>query len=198
MKSSFAVLLESFFTQRLMKQLFASPHTIKSYRDTFHLLLEFAHRRLKLQPSDLELKDIDAPLIVDFLDEMEKSRSISARTRNVRLAAIRSFFRYAAFEMPENGAQIQRILAIPGKRFTRSVVQFLTQQEIEALLAAPSQSTWSGRRDHALLLLAVQTGLRLSEITGLQRTDLILGYPRLWCPCASDWQGSQRTLYSAD
>jgi site-specific recombinase XerD len=100
MKSSFAVLLESFFTQRLMKQLFASPHTIKSYRDTFHLLLEFAHQRLKLQPSDLDFKDIDTPLIVDFLDEMEKSRSISARTRNVRLAAIRSFFRYAAFEMP--------------------------------------------------------------------------------------------------
>lgn len=175
MKSSFAILLESFFTQRLMKQLFASPHTIKSYRDTFHLLLEFAHQRLKLQPSDLDLKHVDTPLIVAFLDEMERTRNVSARTRNTRLAAIRSFFRYAAFEAPEHAAQIQRIQAIPSKRFTRSVVQFLMPEEIAALLSAPDQATWSGRRDHALLLLAVQTGLRLSEITGLQRTDLVLG-----------------------
>ncbi len=175
MKTSFAVLLESFFIQRLMKQLFASPHTIKSYRDTFHLLLEFAHKRLKVQPSDLELKQIDTPLIIAFLDEMENTRKICARTRNARLAAIRSFFRYAAFETPEQSAQIQRILAIPTKRYTRTVVEFLTPKEVAALLAAPNQTTWSGRRDYALLLLALQTGLRLSEITGLQRNDVVLG-----------------------
>ncbi|MBS2005229.1 MAG: tyrosine-type recombinase/integrase [Candidatus Obscuribacterales bacterium] len=175
MKSSFAILLESFFTQRLMKQILASPHTIKSYRDTFHLLLEFAFQRLKKQPSELQLKDIDAPLIISFLDELEKSRNISARTRNARLAAIRSFFRYAAFEVPERSAQIKRILAIPSKRHTKSVVEFLTKDEIAALLAVPDKSTWSGRRDHALLLLALQTGLRLSEIVSLQSADLVMG-----------------------
>ena len=175
MKSSFAVLLESFFTQRLMKQLLASPHTISSYRDTFHLLLEFTHQRLKVQPSDLQFKDIDASLIVEFLDDLEKSRHISARTRNARLAAIRSFFRYAAFEAPECSAQIKRILVIPSKRYTKSVVQFLSKDEIAALLAAPDQASWTGRRDHALLLLALQTGLRLSEIVSLRRNDVTLG-----------------------
>lgn len=175
MKPVFATLLESFFTQRLMKQLSASPHTIKSYRDTFHLLLEFAHVHAKIEPSKLEFENIDTPFIVAFLDQMETTRNNSARTRNARLAAIRSFFRYAAFEAPEHSAQIQRILAIPSKRFTKAVVQFLTQPEVMALLAAPNQATWSGRRDHALLLLAVQTGLRLSEITGLQKVDLVFG-----------------------
>lgn len=119
--------------------------------------------------------DIDAPLIIELLDELERSRNISARTRNARLAAIRSFFRYAAFEAPESAAQIKRILAIPCKRYTKSAVQFLTKDEMTALLAAPNQSTWSGRRDHALLLLALQTGLRLSEIVSLRRSDLTLG-----------------------
>ncbi|MBX9636731.1 MAG: site-specific integrase [Nitrosomonas sp.] len=175
MKSNFSVLLESFFTQRLMKQLLASPHTIKSYRDTFHLLLEFADHRLNVQPSNLRMQDIDASLIVDFLDDLENSRKISARTRNNRLAAIRSFFRYAAFEAPECSGQIRKILAIPSKRYTKSNVQFLCKDEMAALLAAPNQLTWSGRRDHALLLLTLQTGLRLSEIVNLRRNDLTLG-----------------------
>lgn len=172
---SLAVLLESFFTQRLMKQRLASPHTIKSYRDTFHLLLQFSERQLGKQPSQLELADIDALLITGFLDDMEKNRGVSSRTRNARLAAIRSFFRYAAFEAPAQSAQIQRVLAIPGKKHIRALVGYLTRPEIEALLAAPNRRTWSGRRDHALILLGVQTGLRLSELTGLQRHDVVLG-----------------------
>jgi len=172
--ASFAVLLESFFTQRLMKQRRASAHTIRSYRDTFHMLLQFIEQRLRKKPSQLELTEVDAPLICAFLDEMEGTRNISCRSRNVRLSAIRSFFHYAALEAPAQSAQIQRVLAIPSKRHTRNLVNFLTRPEIEALLDAPDQQTWSGRRDHALLLVAVQTGLRLSELTGLQRKDLVL------------------------
>jgi site-specific recombinase XerD len=172
---SLAALLESFFTQRLMKQRSASSHTISSYRDTFRLLLRFAQQRLGKPPSRLALQEIDAPLIVAFLDEMEKSRGISPRSRNLRLTAIRSFFHYAALEAPAQSAQIQRVLAIPGKRHIRTLVHFLTRPEVEALLAAPDQRTWSGRRDHALLLVAVQTGLRLSELTGIERQDVTLG-----------------------
>ena len=172
---NFAVLLESFFTQRLMNQRCASQNTIKSYRDTFRLLIQFTQSRLGKQPSQLELTEIDTPLITAFLDELEKKRSISARSRNARLAAIRSFFRYVALEAPAQSAQIQRVLAIPSKRYSRTLINFLTQQEIEALLAAPDQRTWSGRRDYALLLVAVRTGLRLSEITSLQHKDLMLG-----------------------
>ena len=171
---SFASLLEGFFTQRLMQQRQASAHTIASYRDTFRLLLQFLHRRLRKAPSTLALEDIDAPLVVAFLDELEKARRVTARTRNLRLTAIRSFFRYIAFEEPAHAMQIQRVLAIPAKRFTRSLVPFLSRQEVDALLAAPDQRTWSGRRDHALLLLAVQTGLRLSELIGLRQEDLHL------------------------
>ena len=171
---SLAVLLESFFTQRLMKQRAASPHTISSYRDTFRLLLQFAQKRLGKPPSRLALEEIDAPLIVAFLDEMEKRRGISPRSRNLRLTAIRSFFHYIALEAPAQSAQIQRVLAIPGKRHTRTLINFLTRPEMDALLGAPDQRTWSGRRDHAWLLVAVQTGLRLSELTGLQRQDLSL------------------------
>jgi len=172
---SLAALLESFFTQRLMKQRAASSHTISSYRDTFRLLLQFAQQRLGKPPSRLALEEIDAPLIVAFLDEMEKSRGISPRSRNLRLTAIRSFFNYAALEAPAQSAQIQRVLAIPGKRHIRTLVHFLTRPEVEALLAAPDQRRWSGRRDHALLLVAVQTGLRLSELTGIERQDVTLG-----------------------
>jgi site-specific recombinase XerD len=171
----FAVLLQGFFTQRLMKQRQASPHTIGSYRDTFRLLLRFAQTRLQKAPSRLEISDIDAPLVAAFLEEMEKDRKIVARSRNLRLTAIRSFFRYVALEAPEHSAQIQRILAIPSKRHTKSLVTFLNQDEVEALLAAPDQHTWLGRRDHVLLLLTVQTGMRLSEVTGLQRGDVNLG-----------------------
>ena len=126
-------------------------------------------------PSRLSFEEIDAPLIVAFLDDLEKHHGLSIRSRNLRLTAIHSFFRYAAFEAPAHSAQIQRVLAIPSKRFTRTLVQFLTRPEVDALLAAPDQRTWSGRRDHAFLLVAVQTGLRLSEMTGLTREDLILG-----------------------
>lgn len=172
---SFAVLLESFFTQRLMQQRQASPHTISSYRDTFRLLLQFARQRLHKPPSRLAFEEIDAPLIVAFLDDLEKCRGVTPRSRNLRLTAIRSFFQYAAFEAPARSAQIQRVLAIPDKRFTRALVHFLTRPEADALLAAPDPRTWSGRRDHAFLLVAVQTGLRLSEMTGLDRQDVTLG-----------------------
>ena len=159
---NFATLLEGFFTRRLMNQRRASPHTIASYRDTFRLLLRFAQQRLRKAPSDLALADVDAPLVLAFLDEQEQRRGASARTRNLRLTAIHSFFRYVAFESPAHAAQVQRVLAIPSKRFTRTLVSYLTRAEVDALLAAPDRSSWSGRRDHALILLAVQTGLRLS------------------------------------
>src|SRR5215475_4326608 len=173
--ASLAPVLERFFTQRLMQQRQASPHTITSYRDTFRQLLKFAERTLHKPPSRLSLEELDAPLIVAFLEDLENQQGISVRSRNLRLAAIHSFFRYAAFEAPQHSAQIQRVLAIPSKRFTRTLVNFLTRPEVDALLAAPDQSTWSGRRDHAFLLVAVQTGLRLSEITGLKRGDLFFG-----------------------
>jgi len=172
---SLAALLEHFFTQRLMQQRQASPHTISSYRDTFCQFLKFAEQRLHKAPSQLNFQEIDAPLIVSFLDHLEKQQGISTRSRNLRLTALRSFFRFAAFEEPTHSAQIQRVLAIPSKRFTRTLVPFLTRSEVDALLAAPNQHTWFGRRDHTFILLAVQTGLRLSEITGLKRQDIILG-----------------------
>jgi len=173
--TSLAPLLEHFFTQRLMQQRQASPHTISSYRDTFRQFLTFAQQRLHQPPSRLNVEQIDAPLVVAFLDELEKNRGLSVRSRNLRLTAIHSFFRYAAFELPTHAAQIQRVLAIPSKRFTRTLVSFLTRPEVDALLAAADRSTWSGRRDHAFILTAVQTGLRLSEMTELKREDLILG-----------------------
>jgi len=173
--TSLAPLLERFFTQRLMQQRQVSPHTISSYRDTFRLFLTFTQQRLHTPPSRLKFEEIDAPLIVAFLDHIEKHRGLSVRSRNLRLTAIHSFFRYAAFEAPAHAAQIQRVLAIPSKRFTRTLVHFLTCPEVEALLAAPDQRTWFGRRDHAFLLVAVQTGLRLSEMTGLTRDDVTLG-----------------------
>jgi len=172
--TSFPALLERFFTQRLMQQRRASPHTISSYRDTFRQFLKFTERRLHKSPSRLMFEEIDAPLIVAFLDSLEKQQGVSIRSRNLRLTAVHSFFRYAAFEAPAHSAQIQRVLAIPSKRFTRTLVRFLTRSEVDALLEAPDRSTWSGRRDHAFMLVAVQTGLRLSEMTGLKRVDLIV------------------------
>ena len=173
--TSLAPLVQRFFTQRLMQQRQASPHTISSYRDTFRLLLTFAHERLHTQPARLTLGQLEAPFIVAFLDHQERNRGLSVRSRNLRLTAIHSFFRYVAFEEPAHAAQIQRVLAIPSKRFTRTLVRSLTRAEVEALLAAPDQRTWFGRRDHAFLLVAVQTGLRLSEMTGLTREDVTLG-----------------------
>jgi site-specific recombinase XerD len=173
--TSFATLLERFFTQRLMHQRQVSPHTIASYRDTFKLMLKFVQNRLRKAPSNLALEDIDAPLVAAFLDDLETSRGITARTRNLRLTAVRSFFRFAAYEAPTHSAQIARVLAIPAKKFTRTLVPFMSRPEVDALLAAPDQRTWSGRRDHALMLVAVQTGLRLSELTGILREDVVLG-----------------------
>lgn len=167
-----AVLLQRFFTQRLMSQRQASPHTIASYRDTFRLLLTFVRERLQKPPSQLALEEIDAPLVGAFLDSLEKSRGNSARSRNLRLTAIRSFFHYVAYEAPTHSAQIQRVLAMPSKRHVRRQVTFLTRPEVDALLAAPDRNTWCGRRDHAVLLLAVQTGLRVSEMTNLKRQDV--------------------------
>lgn len=174
-RTSLAPLLEGFFTQRLMQQRQASRHTISSYRDTFRQLLKFTQKRRHKPPSRLVLEEIDAPLIVAFLDHLEKHRGVSIRSRNLRLTAIHSFFRYAAFEAPAHSAQIQRVLAIPSKRFTRTLVNFLTRSEVDALLAAPDPLSWFGRRDHAFLLVAAQTGLRVSEMTGLKREDVTLG-----------------------
>lgn len=170
-----APLLEAFFTERLRRQRQASPHTIAAYRDAFRLLLPFAAKRLRKAPSDLLVAEIDAPLVGDFLDDLEKERGNTARTRNARLAAIRSLFRFAAVREPAASAVIQRVLAMPQKRFDRDLVTFLNRTEIDALLAAPDQSTWLGRRDHLMLLVAVQTGLRVSELIGLRVQDCVFG-----------------------
>src|SRR5436309_6786265 len=144
--TSIPTLLERFFTQRLMQQRRASPHTISSYRDTFRQFLKFVELRLHKPPSRLMLQEIDAPLIVAFLDSLEKQQGVSIRSRNLRLTAIHSFFRYPAFEAPAHSAQIQRVWAIPRKRFTRTLVELLTRSAVDALLAAPDQHTSSGRR----------------------------------------------------
>jgi site-specific recombinase XerD len=173
--TTLASLLEGFFTKRLFAQRRASPHTIASYRDAFRLLLTFAEKRLGRAPSALTLADLHAPFVASFLDDLEDKRGNGVRSRNIRLAAIRSFFRYAALEAPEHSALIQRVLAIPQKRHTRALIDFLTRPEIEALISAPDKTRWVGQRDHAFLLTAVQTGLRLSELTGLRRQDVTLG-----------------------
>ena len=174
-KATLPALLESFFTNRLMCQRKASPNTIASHRDTFRLLLKFAKQTLRKEPSKLMMEDLDATFIGQFLEYLEKQRGNAARTRNVRLAGIHSFFKYVALEEPNYSALAQRILAIPNKRFKNKPVEFLTRVEIDALLAAPDQSSWTGRRDKALLLLAVQTGLRVSELIGLRCNDIELG-----------------------
>lgn len=172
---SFPTLLQSFFTQRLVAERRASPHTIASYRDTFRLLLQFAEQRLAKAPSRLTLEDLQAPFLGVFLDNLESTRANGARSRNLRLTAIRSFFRYIALEAPQYAGLIQRVLAIPNKRHSRPLVGFLIRPEIDALVAAPDRDTWLGRRDHALLLTAIQTGLRLSEITSIRQQDISLG-----------------------
>jgi integrase/recombinase XerD len=166
--------LEAFFTKRLERQSGASPHTIAAYRDGFRLLLGFAHERLHKAPSDLLLSDVDASFVSVFLDELETKRKNSARTRNARLAAIHSFFRFVALEEPGASAACQRVLAIPTKRTARRLITALTRIEIEALLAAPDRTTWMGRRDHAILFVSIQTGLRVSELVGLRRADVVL------------------------
>jgi integrase/recombinase XerD len=171
----FSVLCESFFAKRLIAQRKASQHTISAYAYTFRLLLKFALKRLGVPPSKLTLADLNAPLLAEFLDDLEVNRANGARSRNARLAAIRSFYHYAALEAPQQSGLIQRVLAIPYKRLSRRLVDYLTRPEIEALLGATDKKTWLGRRDHAILLTTVQTGLRLSEITGLRQQDVFFG-----------------------
>jgi len=172
--AEFPKVLQAFFTDRLMRQRRASPHTIASYRDTFRLLLGFATQRLKKAPLNLGIEDLDTPFIGAFLDYLEKDRGNSARSRNVRLAAIHSFFNYVALQEPSHSALAQRILAMPSKRYKRRQIEFLTRSEIDALLAAPDQNTWTGRRDRALMLVMVQTGLRVSELIALRCQDIVL------------------------
>ena len=169
-----APLLERFFTQRLLQQRRASPNTIAAYRDTFRLLLKFAKNTLGKAPAQITLADLGADVVVHFLTHLEKDRDNTIRSRNARLAAIHSFFRYLAFEEPAHSAAIQRVLAVPHKRFERKLVGFLGRDEVEALLHAPDRGTALGRRDHALLLLAIQTGLRVSELTQLRWQDVRL------------------------
>jgi len=172
--SALAPTLQTWFTDRLIAQRNASPHTIAAYRDTLRLLLDYAEGRLGRQPCQLDIAELDAPLIAGFLDHLERQRHNSIRTRNLRLAAIHSLFRYAQHRHPEHAEDIQRVLAIPAKRADRAIVTFLDEGEIQALLDAPDRSTWTGRRDHALLLVAIQTGLRASELTGLRCGDVQL------------------------
>src|SRR2546423_7452636 len=174
-----ATLIEHFFTERLMRQRNVSGNTIASYRDTFRLLFMFAQVRLRKSPSALALGDLDAPFIGAFLIDLETKRGASAKTRNLRLTAIRSFFRFVSFEEPAHSALIQRVLAIPSKRHDKRQVHFLTRPEIEAILAAPDRTTWLGRRDHTLLLLAAQTGLPLPQVIGLGKEDI---HPRPRAP----------------
>jgi len=177
-----APLLEAFFTDRLAHQREASPHTVASYRDGIRLLLRFVHDRTGKEPSKLDLADLDAPTIGAFLEYLESERGNSVVTRNSRLAALRSFFSFAAFSCPEHAGLIQRVLAIPEKRSDRAIVSFLTHAEVDALLESPDRSTWIGRRDHALLVVAAQTGLRVSELTGLHLRDVDLGTgAHVWC-----------------
>ena len=175
MSASFPSLLQSFFTDRLLRQRQASPHTIAGYRDSFRLLLKFAQERLHKSPSQLRIEDLDAPFISLFLDHLESNRKNSARSRNARLGAIHSFFRYVALEEPAHVLHCQRILAVPNKRHEQRPIDFLDRKEMEALLAVPNPSTWIGRRDRTLLLVAVQTGLRVSELTGLNCQHVVLG-----------------------
>lgn len=165
---NFSSLLEAYFNERMLNQIQASPHTIASYSNTFQLLLKYANRRLKKIPSQLTLGDLNAKFLCEFLDNLEKERGISARTRNARLAAIRSFYKYLSYRLPEFGALIQEVLAIPNKRKEEKLIEFLTVEEVEALLAVPNQKTWIGRRDHTLLVVAIQTGLRVSELVKLK------------------------------
>jgi len=173
--ASLPALVQAFFTDRLLRQRRASPHTVGGYRDTFRLLLRFAAAQLGKTPTELEIEDLEAPFIGRFLDHLEAERGNTARTRNARLAAIRSFFRYVALSEPAHGLLCQRVLAMPSKRHERRTIEFLDRAEIDALVAAPDTSTWTGRRDRTLLLVAIQTGLRVSELIGLRNQDVVLG-----------------------
>jgi len=168
-------LIQQFFTDRLCTQMEASSNTIASYRDTFRLLLRFVSEQTGREPTKLRIEDIDVVAVGNFLAHVETERHNSARSRNARLAAIRSFFRFVAMNEPSYLLHCQRILAMPTKRHVRRTVEFLDRAEMDALLAAPIQSTWIGRRDHALLLVALQTGLRVSELISLRGCDILPG-----------------------
>ena len=195
-----ATLIERYFTERLMRQRNASANTIASYRDTFRLLFTFAQARLRKPPSALALDDLDVPFISAFLADLETKRGASVRTRNLRLTAIRSFFRFASFDEPAHSALIQRVLAMPSKRHDKRQVHFLTRPEIEAILAAPDRTTWLGRRDHTLLLLAAQTGLRLlTALRGYLRFLAAHGVCQPWLdravPAIPQWRLSALPRY---
>jgi len=172
--ADFSLLCQSFFSKRLITQRKASPHTVSAYAQTFRLLMAYAEKRLRTPPSMLSLAQLDVSFVAEFLDSLESSRANGARSRNARLASLRSFYHYAALEAPQHASLIQRVLAIPYKRLTRRLVNYLTRPEVEAVLASVDKSTWTGRRNHAMLLVAMQTGLRLSEITGLRQRDVVL------------------------
>ena len=173
--TALAPALQAYFTERLITQRSSSPETIAAYRDAFRLLLRFAQEQTGKQPFELDIDDLDAPLIGSFLKHLEDDRGNSPRTRNARLGAIHSFYRFAALEHPEHAHTIARVMAIPTKRYERNTVTYLDRDEIAALLAAPDKHTWLGRRDHALLTLMVQTGVRVSELTSLRVGDVHLG-----------------------
>jgi integrase/recombinase XerD len=173
--STLAPLLQAFFTERLIGQRQVSPHTVASYRDTWCLLLRFAHERRGRAPQQMAIEEIDAPLVAAFLDYLETERGVGVRTRNTRLTAVRSLFRFAAYRHPEHAAVIQRVLAIPPKRACKNLVSYLTEDEMTSLMAAADRSRWIGRRDHALLVLALESGLRVSELTSLVCADIRLG-----------------------
>jgi site-specific recombinase XerD len=168
-------LIQQFFTDRLCTQMEASPNTITGYRDTFRLLLRFVSERTGRVPTKLKIEDMDATLVGDFLTHVETLRRNTARSRNTRLAAIRSFFRFVAMCEPAHILHCQRILAMPSKRYAKRTVEFLDRDEMDALLASPDRSTWIGRRDHVILIVALQTGLRASELIGLRRCDVVTG-----------------------
>lgn len=193
--SSLAPTLEAFFTQRLAQQRQASPHTVAAYRDCFRLLFEFLHRQTGKAPAELGIEDLTADAVGTFLEYLEAERANSVRTRNTRLAALRSFFRFASFRHPEHAQLIQRVLAMPSKRNNRPIVTFLTQAESQALLDAPDRGQWIGRRDHALLMVAIQTGLRVSELnsSGLPRCP-----SRFRSPRSLPGQRTQGALHAVD
>ena len=167
--------MQAYFTDRLISQRQASPNTIAAYRHTFQLLLRFAAARTHTPPNALDIGDLDAALIASFLDHLEHDRGNTIQTRNNRLAAIHSLFAYLALHHPEHANTIQRVLAIPHKKTTKNLLTYLTDPEIDALLAACDQATWTGRRDHAMLALTIQTGLRISELIALDCQDITLG-----------------------
>ncbi|MDA8191560.1 MAG: tyrosine-type recombinase/integrase [Gammaproteobacteria bacterium] len=168
----FAGLLQRFFAERLLQQKNASPRTIEAYRDTFRLLLRYAARETGKPPARLALGDCDAPLVLGFLTHLETQRHNTARSRNARLAAVRAFAHYIAWQCPEALPVTQRILAIPMKRFEKPLLGFLSREEVQAVLAAPDASTWCGRRDQVLLAVLYNTGARVSELIGIRVADV--------------------------